>query len=115
MFFEENKPMKKEFKTHLGLHRFFKRCNKQGFDFSPENKKTEKMLMQMGISIIGGACGGLIGAGIGFYIAGPPGAIIGGVTGAIIGVAVVNGVYYKVKIIKHRNGTFTVDFQPVKV
>lgn len=115
MLLQKNKPMKKEFKNHLSLRRFFKRYNKQGFDFSPENKRTEKIFIQMGITIIGGTCGGLIGAGIGFYVAGPPGAIIGCVTGAIIGIAVVNGVHYKVKITKHRNGTFTVDFHPVKV
>ena len=96
MFLQKNKPMKKKFKNHLNLRRFFKRYNKQGIDFSPGNKKTEKMLMQMGINIIGGA-------------------VIGGITGAIIGVAVavVNGVIYRVKITKHRNGTFTADFQPV--
>ena len=113
MLLQKNKPMKKKFKNPLNLRRFFKRYNKQGIDFSPGNKKTEKMLMQMGINIIGGACGGLIGAGIGFYVAGPPGAVIGGITGAIIGVAVVNGVIYRVTITKHRNGTFTANFQPV--
>ena len=94
------------------MQRCFKRYNKKGVDFAPINQKTEKILKQMGINIIGGACGTLIGAGIGFHIAGPPGALIGGVVGALTGVLVINGVIYTLKITKHRNGTFTADLQP---